>query len=127
MHKVNKKILAVFLLAAFAQKLSFGLYLHNWFHENKQHVTLSYNCQAVDKFQAKCNCIDDALMPLIASTNIDAVKSPQLFFSSLLNHYRFYLISAAKTFHEQRGPPSGHCEKMKLCFFPVAKVCTDAG
>ncbi|HVM88035.1 MAG TPA: hypothetical protein VMT76_07585 [Puia sp.] len=105
MHKVNKKILAVFLLAAFAQKLSVGLYLHNWFHKNKKHVISSYNCQAVDKGQAKCNCIDDVLMPLIASTSIDEVKTPQLFFSPLLNHYRFFLISAVKTFHEQRGPP----------------------
>ena len=105
MYSINKKIVAIFLIAAFAQKLSIGLYLHNWLHENKKHVTLSYNCQAVDKCHAKCNCIDDVLMPLIGSKNIDEVKSPQLFFSTLLNHYRFFLISAAETFHEQRGPP----------------------
>ena len=105
MHKVNKKILAVFLLAAFAQKLSIGLYLHNWFHENKKHVISGYNCQAVDKCQAKCNCIDDALMPLIVSANIDGIKSPRIYFSPSSGCYRSFIISIAKAFHALRGPP----------------------
>ena len=105
MYSINKKIVAIFLIAAFAQKLSIGLYLHNWLHENKNSFISDIKCPSISKYQVKCTCIEDALMPLIGSKNIDEVKSPQLFFSPLLNHYRFFLISAAETFHEQRGPP----------------------
>ena len=44
-------------------------------------------------------------MPLIAATNIDELKKPQLIFSVLLNHYCISLNAALKTFHELRGPP----------------------
>jgi hypothetical protein len=107
MYRINKKILAIFLIAAFAQKLSIGLYLHNWLHKNQNISVLErINASAVAS-QVRCSCLDDALMPLIASTDFDSIKILQFYFSPTTNAYRSAVISASKTFHALRGPP--HC------------------
>ncbi|HTQ63816.1 MAG TPA: hypothetical protein VMI12_03415 [Puia sp.] len=105
MYSINKKIVAIFLIAAFAQKLSIGLYLHNWLHENKNSFISDIKYPSIGKYQLKCTCIEDALMPLIASDGIDELTTPKIYLSSSPNFYRSFSFSHAKKFHSLRGPP----------------------
>jgi hypothetical protein len=107
MYNRNKKILAIFLIAVFAQKLSIGLYLHNWLHKNKNHFISDHRCPAIDPLQVKCTCIADVLMPLIASENIDELSTEKIYSSTPASHYCSFIIPVAKTFNALRGPP--HC------------------
>jgi hypothetical protein len=105
MYRLKIKIIAIFLILAFTQKLGLGLYLHNWFHENRNYCSQNKEGFTLDQCQVKCTCIEDALMPLTPSANLDEIKSPEKYFSSFSNSYHTPTSSVVKIFYGLRGPP----------------------
>jgi hypothetical protein len=70
MRKANLRVISFLLMLIFSQKLVLGLWLHNWLHErrsNHSSVTANNGSAVFELQSAKCNCIDDALMPLTKS------------------------------------------------------------
>ncbi|HXB95943.1 MAG TPA: hypothetical protein VNU70_12325, partial [Puia sp.] len=81
MQKLNVRIVSFFLILAFSQRLGLELWLHNWLHETT--VTASVGPTQKGKAllqhqRVKCNCIDDALMPLMESDVVDYSPHQQL-------------------------------------------------
>ena len=93
------------MLLAFTQKLGAGLYLHNWLHEYKNYGSENKTGFAFDEQQVKCTCLDDTLMPLTTSANLNEIKSPEKYFSSFFNSYYTPTTTAVKIFYGLRGPP----------------------
>src|SRR5579863_9792402 len=68
MQKLNARIVSIFLILIFFQNMGLELWLHNWLHETT--VTTSVSTAPKGKAtlqhqQVRCNCIDDALSPLM--------------------------------------------------------------
>ena len=107
MQKLNVRIVSFFLILAFSQKMGLELWLHNWLHETT--VTASaaptQGHKPVLQHQVtKCNCIDDALNPLLESDMVDykAIQRPSLpIFTAIYSSW----LSVEKGFSPLRGPP----------------------
>ena len=109
MQKLNVRIVSFFLILAFSQKMGLELWLHNWLHETT--VTASgaptQGHKPVLQHQViKCNCIDDALNPLLESDTVDykAIQRPSLpIFAAIYSSW----LSIDAAFPALRGPPAG--------------------
>jgi hypothetical protein len=106
MYGFNKKIIAIILIVALFQKLSIGLYLHNWLHKNNTYSARNHGYPVIDRGQIRCTCLEDALMPLIASAKPDGIVKQNIYSPSVIPRYCFPFIAAVKAFYSLRGPPS---------------------
>jgi hypothetical protein len=96
------KIISFLLLLVFTQKMGLRLWLHDWFHENTHS---SSKAPAAGKVQLRCDCIDDALMPLTVTAQV-VLQAPDQKGVLLLAAY-FPPFSAAETvFYSLKGPPA---------------------
>ncbi len=108
MQKLNLRIVSFVLILAFLQKLGLELWLHNWLHETT--VTASVGPTQKGKpflqhQQIKCNCIDDALMPLMESDVIDYCpdrRPSNAIFATIYSSW----LSVDTEFSALRGPPA---------------------
>ena len=74
MRKANLRVISFFLVLIFSQKLVLGLWLHNWLHESRtdrSSVCMNHGAACFELQRIKCNCIEDALMPLIQSNPLN--------------------------------------------------------
>ena len=103
MRKLRLKIIAIFLLLVFSQKLGLRLWMHHWFHEAKtlqiSHVPFT------EKIQLGCDCFDDAMMPLTESPVI-TVSIPFQTSILLTAGYHPPYSAADKLFYSLKGPPA---------------------
>src|ERR1700729_574278 len=106
MYGFNKKIIALVLIVALFQKLSVGLYLHNWLHKNTPNFSRIHGYPEIGKGQVKCTCLEDALMPLISSTVPDGIVGRKIYARQVVSRYCFPFIATAKAFYSLRGPPT---------------------
>src|ERR1700744_807289 len=68
MRRMPPKIIALVLLLVFTQKMGLRLWMHHWVHENR---TL-HNAAVPNAANPhpKCDCIEDAMMPMEGSSLI---------------------------------------------------------
>jgi hypothetical protein len=109
MRKANLRVISLVLILIFTQKLGLGLWLHNWLHEprSSQSTTIRNNAGPfVELPPVKCNCIEDAIMPLVESKPFVYLAYQQYL---LVLHGNAYsdVLSQEKVFSALRGPPSG--------------------
>lgn len=97
------KIVAALLLLAFMQKAGLRLWMHNWFHESKTAQKLS--TPGAENLQLKCDCFDDAMMPLLESPQI-IVTVPVRQYATLTVDRPSLILGADKVYYSLKGPPA---------------------
>lgn len=108
MQKVNARIVSLLLILVFIQKLGMELWVHNWLHET---VTTHADIAArkgkpvIQHHQVICNCLEDAMVPLIETNSIQYGPVSMDLIAIFLSNYSSYL-SGNKEFSALRGPPS---------------------
>ena len=102
MRSLHPKIIAIFLLLVFSQKLGLRLWMHHWFHETKTAQSSKFPCS--EKKQVRCDCIDDALMPLTGSPFITVSITIQKYIV-LLAAYNSPFSDTEELFYSLKGPP----------------------
>jgi hypothetical protein len=108
MQKLNVRIVSFFLILAFSQKLGLELWLHNWLHGTTAFSSVSPpqgHKPLLQHQQIKCNCIDDALMPLMESDVVDYSPHPRPSIPIFAATYSSWLC-VDKEFSALRGPPA---------------------
>lgn len=110
MQKLNVRIVSFLLILIFFQKMGLELWLHNWLHETI--ITTSVNTTPKGKAslqhqRVKCNCIDDALSPLIEADVVDYDAPAQASMRLVATAY-FSWLSAERELSSLRGPPAAH-------------------
>jgi hypothetical protein len=109
MRRANLRLISFALILIFTQKLGLGLWLHNWLHEppaNHSSVIKHTGNPSLELQHAKCNCIDDALMPLTHSKPFIYQAHQQHLAAVLLTRYSFPGSLNDKSSPALRGPPS---------------------
>ena len=107
-RKANLQVISFVLILIFTQKLGLGLWLHNWLHEPPaKHALVTKHGHApyVEGQPAKCNCIDDALMPLINSHPLIYPAHQKHLAALLFARYSSHGSRNDKTSPALRGPP----------------------
>jgi hypothetical protein len=102
MFRKYPKIVAVLLLLVFTQKAGLRLWMHHWFHESKTAPTQS--SPGSENFQLKCDCFDDAMMPLLESP-LFVVPAPIRQYATLTVARHSPILSAHKVYYSLKGPP----------------------
>ena len=103
MRKLRLKIIAIFLLLVFSQKLGLRLWMHHWFHEAKA-LQISH-LPFGEKIQLGCDCFDDAMMPLTESPVITVVIPLQTSMVLVAGYHPPY-SAAERLFYSLKGPPA---------------------
>lgn len=97
------KMVAVLLLLVFTQKAGLRLWIHNWFHETK---TVQNQAEpGSDNLQLKCDCFDDAMMPLLESPEF-TISPPLRQYATLTVDRHSPILSADKIYYSLKGPPA---------------------
>jgi hypothetical protein len=107
MQKLNVRIVSFFLILVFLQKMGLEQWLHNWLHETTVTASVGPTQKGKPLLQhqrIKCNCIDDALMPLMESDIVDYSPGPRPSIPIFAATYCSWL-SVDKEFSALRGPP----------------------
>ena len=103
MFRQFPKTVAVFLLLVFTQKAGLRLWMHDWFHESRTAKTAS--APHAQHIQLKCDCFDDAMMPLLESP-VFTVPQPVRTYSTLTATRQSPILSADDIYYSLKGPPS---------------------
>ncbi len=102
MRRLHPKIIAFILLLVFTQKMGLRLWMHAWVHESRGLQSAPVpNAAAV---HLKCDCIDDAMMPLVGSSMI-ALDVPPQDAVTMPSAYLPPFSAAEKLFFSLKGPP----------------------
>jgi hypothetical protein len=103
MRRLHPKIIALVLLLVFSQKMGLRLWMHHWIHESRslQGSTVP-NAASI---HLKCDCMDDAMMPLLGSSPI-ALNVPVQKAIVLPGAYLPPFSAAEKLFYSLKGPPA---------------------
>ena|SRR5215469_13974701 len=102
MFRKYPKIAAVFLLLVFSQKAGLRLWMHHWFHEGK--TAQNQSAPGSENLQLKCDCFDDAMMPLLESP-LFIVPVPVRQYASLPADRPSPLLCAEEIYYSLKGPP----------------------
>jgi hypothetical protein len=102
MFRLNKYLVAVFLLLTFAQGISMRLWMHHWFHESQS--AKSTELPSASTIQIKCDCLQDASMPLQEGYQFE-IHHPWKEHNKEYYTYNIAVSAADKIFHSLRGPP----------------------
>jgi hypothetical protein len=106
MRRMPPKIVALILLLVFSQKMGLRLWMHHWVHESRSlHSSTVPNAAGL---HLKCDCIDDAMMPLVGSSLI-ALDVPTRKAIVLPAAWLPPFSAAEKLFFSLKGPPSSSC------------------
>ena len=97
------KIVAVLLLLVFTQKAGLRLWMHNWFHESK--TAQKQSKSGSEDLQLKCDCFDDAMMPLLESPQF-IVPAPIRQYATLTPDRSSPILNADKIYYSLKGPPA---------------------
>ena len=103
MFRRYPKTVAVLLLLVFTQKAGLRLWMHNWFHESK--TAQSQSTAGTENLQLKCDCFDDAMMPLLESPQF-VVPEPVRQFATLTVDRPSPIPDAIKVYYSLKGPPA---------------------
>ena len=104
MFRKYPKMVAVLLLLVFTQKAGLRLWMHNWFHESK--TAQNQSLPGSENLQLKCDCFDDAMMPLLESPQF-TVPLPLRQYATFTVDRHSPILSADKVYYSLKGPPAG--------------------
>lgn len=105
MHKFNVRIIAVLLLWVFIQGMGLRLALHNAFHTGTAKQTTIATSTTATNIQMACDCLDEALTPLMHEQLIE-LQAPEKAFAVIEQQHQVFLPRFAKIFHSLRAPPA---------------------
>lgn len=97
------KIVALILLLVFSQKMGLRLWMHHWVHESRS--LQSSTVPNAAGLHLKCDCIEDAMMPLVGSPLI-ALDVPTRKAIILPAAWLPPFSAAEKLFFSLKGPPA---------------------
>jgi hypothetical protein len=103
MRRKYSRTIAVVLLLAFSQKAGLRMWMHNWLHESK--IAHNRPDQGSENLKLKCDCFDDAMMPLLESPVI-IVPTPIRQLTTLTVDRLSPILSADKIYYSLKGPPT---------------------
>ena len=96
------KMVAAILLLVFTQKAGLRLWMHNWLHESR--IAHSQSAQGADNLTLRCDCFDDAMMPLLESP-VFVVPVPTRVYATFTVDPHATILSADKIYYSLKGPP----------------------
>lgn len=105
MRRLKKKITAVLLVIAFAQKLGLGLFMHALLHEKTLGLTNDPKNPVAQVQQVRCTCIEDAMIPFAGTTASIIISSPVKYIFKYNNPFRVLFSSSKTIYFSLRGPP----------------------
>jgi hypothetical protein len=107
-RRFSVRIIAFVLILTFTQRLGMNLWVHHWYHEAKGPIARDDSDQA--QWQSRCDCVDDAFMPLVAADPF-VFNTTRTSYESLTVPYLPRLSSIAPLVINGRGPPASlaHC------------------
>lgn len=105
MHKFNVRIIAVLLLLVFTQGMGLRLVLHNTLHTGTVKQTTTTTSTAATNIQLACDCLDEALTPILHEQPYE-LQVPEKTFAVILQQHQVFLPRFAKIFHSLRAPPA---------------------
>ncbi len=103
MLRKYSRTIALLLLLVFSQKAGLRMWMHNWLHESKS--AHSRTTSGPQSLKLKCDCFDDAMMPLLESPPI-IVPEPVRQFTTLTINRHSPILSADKVYYSLKGPPT---------------------
>lgn len=103
-RKFNIRLIAFFLLIAFSQKLGLRMWMHHWLHETKN--VQSFRGSSTSTWEIKCDCGEDALMPLTSSPDFELSTPVKIFTGFVYTDYEPAYFSFIQLFPSLKGPPS---------------------
>jgi hypothetical protein len=104
MLRKYSRTIAVLLLLVFCQKAGLRLWMHNWLHESK--FAHNRSAPGSENLKLKCDCFDDAMMPLLESPLIIIPTPPIRQFATLTVDRHSPILSADKVYYSLKGPPT---------------------
>jgi hypothetical protein len=108
MQKINIRIVSLLLILVFLQKLGGELWVHDWLHvkqESRSLVLAEKGKLVVQNHRIICNCLEDAMMPMVQADSILFEPGSIALTDVFLTHYTSFL-SINKEFSSLRGPPA---------------------
>jgi hypothetical protein len=105
MFRKYPRIVAVLLLLVFSQKAGLRLWMHHWFHESK--TAQNQSVPGSGDLQLKCDCFDDAMMPLMGSP-VFVIPVPVRQYTTLTIARHSPILSADKVYYSLKGPPAAN-------------------
>jgi hypothetical protein len=104
-RKFNIRIIAFSLLLVFTPKLGLRVWMHHWFHETKNVQNLPVTGTSSSSLQIKCDCAEDALMPLTEAQVFHLPACLDTFTGFIHDDYHSSIFTAVKHFPSLKGPP----------------------
>ena len=104
-RKFNIRLISFFLLIAFSQKLGLRVWMHHWLHETKSVQNFS-RASYTSNWQIKCDCAENALMPLTSSPDFELSAPVKIFTGFVYTNYEPSYFSVIQLFPSLKGPPS---------------------
>jgi hypothetical protein len=101
MFRRYPKTVSILLLLVFTQKAGLRLWMHDWLHETKTAKARTTS----ENFQLKCDCFDDAMMPLLESP-VFVVPAPIRVYATLMASPECPILSAEPVYYSLKGPPA---------------------
>jgi len=104
-RKFNIRLIAFFLLIAFSQKLGLRVWMHHWLHETKS-VQNFQGASCTSTWKIKCDCAEDALMPLTSSPDFELSDPVRNLKGFVYTNYEPSFFSIIQLYPSLKGPPS---------------------
>jgi len=103
MLRKYSRTIAMLLLLVFCQKAGLRLWMHNWLHESK--IAHNSSAHGSENLKLKCDCFDDAMMPLLEAPSI-VIPSPVRQLTALTLDRYSPIRCADKVYYSLKGPPT---------------------
>lgn len=103
-NRIITKIMALFLMLVFSQKMGMSLYLHNWLHAVKSHTNTDIPVSE-QEIKFACGCINDFTIPII-ETDVPQLTVPFVTINQPVAAPVYTFPAVYKYYHSLRGPPA---------------------
>lgn len=98
------KAVALVLLVTFCQRLGASLWVHHFYHEAR--VRSATDRQGISHFETRCDCLDDAFMPMDGAS-VFVLPAPSSSFLSIGPAVLPAFVERTPARFGLRGPPPG--------------------
>jgi hypothetical protein len=102
MLRKYSRTVAVLLLLVFCQKAGLRMWMHHWFHESR--VAHDSPAHGSENLKLKCDCFDDAMMPLLESPLIIFPAPVRQLITLTINRHSS-IVSTDDVYYSLKGPP----------------------
>lgn len=103
--KITRYGITLLLLLTFFQQIGGGLFIHNLEHDQTESGQLPYGNDGKMEINFSCSCVDDFVMPFLATDDPPALQIPILY-SAYADAYTVRQHIASTCQISLRGPPA---------------------